>query len=130
MRTAADGDGSPEGKRAAITEAFRSADQYVRRFELSLLAPADVVGDAVTVFRRVQEIRDLLIGGAGAETAEYRAAQRAYYDATKAMSNNAKGPGQFPARCGNNGRAANLGGRIGILMRLSTYGPTQSSSPG
>jgi hypothetical protein len=86
MRTAAAGDGSPEGKRAAITEAFRSADPYVRRFELSLLAPADVVGDAVTVFRRVRDIRDLLIGGAGAETAEYRAAQRAYYDAVKAMS--------------------------------------------
>jgi hypothetical protein len=33
-----------------------------------------------------REIRDLLISGAGAETAEYRAAQKAYYDAIKAMS--------------------------------------------
>ena len=63
-----------------------SADPYVRRFYLSLLAPADVVEDAVALFRRVRDIRDLLISGAGAETAEYRAAQRAYYDAIKAMS--------------------------------------------
>jgi len=86
MRAAAAGDGSPDGKRAAITEAFRASDPYVHRFELSLLAPGDVVEDAVAVFRRTREIRDLLIGGAGAETAEYRAAQRAYYDAIKAMS--------------------------------------------
>ena len=58
----------------------------MHRFELSLLAPADVVEDAVTVFRRVQDIRDLLISGVGTGTAEYRAAQRAYYDAIKAMS--------------------------------------------
>jgi hypothetical protein len=86
MRAAAVGDGPPEGKRAAITEAFRSADPYVHRFELSLLAPADVVADAVTVFRRVRDIRDLLISGIGAESAVYRAAQTAYYDAIKAMS--------------------------------------------
>jgi len=86
MRAAAASDGLPDGKRAAITEAFRSSDPYVQRFELSLLAPADVVGDAVAVFRRTREIRDLLISGAGAETVEYRTAQRAYYDAIKAMS--------------------------------------------
>lgn len=86
VRSAATSHGSPDGKRAAITEAFRSADPYVHRFELSLLAPADVVEDAVTVFRRVRHIRDLLISGVGAETAEYRAAQKAYYDAIKAMS--------------------------------------------
>jgi hypothetical protein len=45
-----------------------------------------VVGDAVAVFRCVRDIRDLLIGGTGAETAGYRAAQRAYYDAVKVMS--------------------------------------------
>ena len=86
MRSAAASGGSPDSRRDAITEAFRSADPYVRRFSLSLLAPADVVQDAVTVFRRVRDIRDLLIGGAGEETAEYRTAQRAYYDAIKAMS--------------------------------------------
>lgn len=86
MRIAAAGNASPESKRAAITEAFQAADPYVHRFELSLLAPADVVEDAVTVFRRTRDIRDLLIGGTAAETAEYRAAQKAYYDAIKAMS--------------------------------------------
>jgi hypothetical protein len=87
MRAAAIGaDGSPEGKQTAITEAFRSADPYVRRFELSLVAPAEVVTLAVVAFRRVREIRDLLISGAAAESAEYRAAQRTYYDAIKAMS--------------------------------------------
>jgi hypothetical protein len=86
MRIAAAGDGSPDSKRAAITAAFRSSDPYVHRFGLSLLAPADVVEDAVAVFRRTREIRDLLISGADAETAGYRAAQRAYYDAIKAMS--------------------------------------------
>jgi hypothetical protein len=86
MRAAAAGDDSPDSKRAAITEAFRVSDPYVQRFELSLVAPADVVEDAVAVFRRTREIRDLLISGAGAETAQYRAAQRAYYDAIKAMA--------------------------------------------
>lgn len=93
MRAAAAGtdggngaDGSPESKRAAITEAFRSADPYVHRFELSLVAPADVVSLAVAVFRRVRDIRDLLLTGAVAESAEYRSAQRAYFDAIKAMS--------------------------------------------
>ena len=86
MRIAAVGHASPDSKRAAITEAFQSADPYVHRFELSLLAPADVVEDAVTVFRGTRDIRDLLISGSGADTAEYRAAQKAYYDAIKAMS--------------------------------------------
>ncbi len=86
MRSAASGDGPPESKRSAIGEAFRSADPYVYRFELALLAPADVVEDAVVAFRRVRDIRDLLISGAGAESAEYRAAQTAYYDAIKVMS--------------------------------------------
>ena len=87
MRAAATGDAdSPESKQTAITEAFRSADPYVHRFELSLVAPAEVVTLAVAVFRRVREIRDLLISGASGQSAEYRAAQRAYYDAIKAMS--------------------------------------------
>lgn len=87
MRVAAvAGGSSAENKHAAITEAFRSADPYVHRFELSLLAPAEVVKLAVAVFRRVREIRDLLISGAQADSAEYRVAQRAYYDAIKAMS--------------------------------------------
>jgi len=59
--SAAAGDGSPDSKRAVITEAFRAFDPYVHRFGLSLLAPADVVEDAVAVFRRTREIRDLLI---------------------------------------------------------------------
>jgi hypothetical protein len=79
-------DGSPESKRAAITEAFRSADPYVHRFDLSLVAPANVVTLAVAVFRRVRDIRDLLLSGAAAESAEYRMAQRTYYDAIKEMS--------------------------------------------
>ena len=93
MRAAATGtdgtdgtDGSPESKRAAITEAFRSADPYVHRFDLSLVAPCDVVTLAVAVFRRVRDIRDLLLSGAVAESVEYREAQRAYYDAIKEMS--------------------------------------------
>ena len=87
MRAATVGNDSPaESKRATLTEAFRTPDPYVHRFELSLLAPADVVTLAVAVFRRVREIRDLLINGADSESAEYRAAQRAYYDAIKAMS--------------------------------------------
>lgn len=87
MRAAAvSSDSSAAGRRAAITEAFRSADPYVHRFALSLLAPADVVTRAVAVFRQVREIRDLLITGTRAESAEYRAAQSAYFDAIKAMS--------------------------------------------
>lgn len=92
MRAAANGtggngaDGSPESKRAAITEAFRSADPYVHRFDLSLVAPTNVVTSAVAVFRRLRDIRDLLLSGAVAESAEYRAVQRAYYDAIKEMS--------------------------------------------
>jgi hypothetical protein len=87
MRAAAVTSGSSAAdRRAAITDAFRSADPYVHRFELSLLAPEDVVILAVAVFRRVREIRDLLITGTRAESADYRAAQRAYYDAIKAMS--------------------------------------------
>lgn len=87
MRAAAvSSDSSADDRRAAITKAFRSTDLYVHRFELSLLAPADVVTLAVAAFRRVREIRDLLVSGTRAESAEYRAAQRAYYDAIKAMS--------------------------------------------
>lgn len=58
----------------------------MHRFDLSLVAPADVVALAVAVFRRVRDIRDLLLSGAMAESAEYRAAQRVYYDAIKEMS--------------------------------------------
>jgi hypothetical protein len=86
MRAAALADGSAESKRAAITEAFRSADPYVHRFDLSLVAPADVVTAAVAVFRLVRDIRDLLLSGTAAESVEYRAAQRTYYDAIKEMS--------------------------------------------
>ena len=87
MRAAAVDDHSVvESRRATIAEAFRAADPYVHRFELGLVAPADVVELAVAVFRRVREIRDLLISGARADSAEYRAVQRAYYDAIKAMS--------------------------------------------
>lgn len=87
MRAAAvDVHNPAEARRADITQAFRAADPYVRRFELSLVAPADVVKLAVAVFRRVREIRDLLISGAMADSAEYRAAQVAYYDAIKEMS--------------------------------------------
>jgi hypothetical protein len=87
MRAAAvSGDISAESGRATITEAFRSADPYVHRFELSLLAPAEVVTLAVALFRRLRGIRDLLISGVGVESAEYRTAQGAYYDAIKAMT--------------------------------------------
>ena len=98
MRAAATSAHSPTGsRRAAIAEAFRSADPYVHRFGLSLLAPAAVVTLAAAAFRRVREIRDLLTSGAQVESAEYRAAQRAYYDAIKAMSDAMrKGLGNSP----------------------------------
>jgi len=87
MRVAAvSDDRSAERRRAAITEAFRSADPYVHRFDLGLLAPADVVKLAVAVFRHTREIRDLLISGVREDSAEYRAAQTTYYDAVKTMS--------------------------------------------
>jgi hypothetical protein len=86
MRAAAEGGtSSPASRPAAITEAFQSANPYVRRFELSLVAPGDVVTAAVAAFRSVRAIRDLLTGGVIAESAEYRQAQREYYDALKAM---------------------------------------------
>jgi hypothetical protein len=81
-----------EAALAAIETVNPQLDAVIRtRFETARLeadgvAPADVIEDAVAVFRRTREIRDLLISGAGAETAEYRSAQRAYYDAIKAMS--------------------------------------------
>ena len=86
MRAVAEGSTSSlDSRPAAITEAFQSANPYVRRFELSLVAPADVVTAAVTAFRCVRAISDLLTGGVMAESAEYREAQRAYYDAVKAL---------------------------------------------
>lgn len=57
----------------------------MHRFELSLVAPAEVVTPAVTAFRCVREIRDLLARGVMVESEEYRSAQRAYYDSVKAM---------------------------------------------
>lgn len=127
MRSAAAGEGSPDSRRIAITEAFRSADPYVRRFNLSLLAPADVVEDAVAVFRRVRDIRDLLIGGTGAETAEYRAAQRAYYDAIKAMSDTMrKDLGSSPLGAATMGGPATRGGRASILMCFSVSGASKA----
>jgi hypothetical protein len=79
-RTAATGEhASADHKRAAIEEAFRSADPYVHRYEMALIAPPDVIEPAVQAFRRVRGIRDLLIDGITAESVEYRIAQREYY---------------------------------------------------
>jgi hypothetical protein len=75
MRTAAArGGSSAEGRSVAITEAFQSAGPYVRRFELSLVAPAEIVTLAVTAFRCVRHIRDVLARGVIVESAEYRSA--------------------------------------------------------
>lgn len=87
MRIAALGEhDSAERREAAIQEAFRSADAYVRRYEMALIAPREVIEPAVQVFRRVRGIRDLLISGVSADSAEYREAQRDYYASIEAAS--------------------------------------------
>lgn len=87
MRTAASGDyGSAGQKEAAIREAFRSADPYVHRYEMALLAPLEVVDPAVQAFRRVRGIRDLLISGVTADSPEYRKAQRIYFASIEVAS--------------------------------------------
>lgn len=87
IRTAALGEHSSAGSReAAIQEAFRSADPYVRRYEMALLAPPEVIDPAVQAFRRVRGIRDLLVSGITADSAEYRKAQRDYYASIEAAS--------------------------------------------
>lgn len=78
--------GSAEGREAAIQEAFRSADPYVHRYEMALIAPSEVVEPAVQAFRRVRGIRDLLISGISADSGEYRKAQRDYYASVEAAS--------------------------------------------
>lgn len=87
MRIAAAGEHAAAGRReAAIEEAFRSADPYVRRYEMALIAPPEVIDPAVQAFRRVRHIRDLLISGVSASSAEYRQAQRDYYASIEAAS--------------------------------------------
>jgi hypothetical protein len=87
MRAAALGEySSAELKEAAIQEAFRSADPYVRRYEMALLAPPDVIEPAVQAFRRVRGIRDLLVSGVTADFIQYRKTQRDYYASIEAVS--------------------------------------------
>jgi hypothetical protein len=87
MRTAALGEhSSAESREAAIQEAFRSGDPYVHRYEMALIAPPDVIEPTVQAFRRVRGIRDLLISGATADSAQYRKAQRDYYASIEAAS--------------------------------------------
>jgi hypothetical protein len=87
MRTEALGEyDSAERREAAIQEAFRSAVPYVRRYEMALIAPAEVIDSAVQAFRRVRGVRDLLTNGVTADSAQYRTAQRDYYASIEAAS--------------------------------------------
>ncbi|WP_299736064.1 hypothetical protein [Pseudonocardia sp. 73-21] len=66
----------------AAVEAFRSANLYSRRYQLSITAPAPIAAAATEAFDRLRDMRDIIADGHGNESDLY-VASRVEYDEMK-----------------------------------------------
>jgi hypothetical protein len=68
-------------RQQAANDAFRSANLYSRRYQVSISAPPGVVGAATATFRSLRRLRDVVAAGHDNESEEY-VAERERYEAS------------------------------------------------